>query len=133
MIAAEQCDQQRKTISGMTGIGIDEEHAVERAGRILLERLHSDAVLVTCGEKGMNLFQVDRPMETIDTVAQSVYDVTGAGDTVISTLALALAAGVPMTESAILANFSAGVVVGKMGTATVTISEIRKAMRVFVS
>jgi rfaE bifunctional protein kinase chain/domain len=117
----------------MSGIEVDEENATERAGYALIEQLNSEAILITCGELGMALFQAGKPMETIDTVAQSVYDVTGAGDTVISTLSLALAAGMPMKEAAILANFAAGVVVGKVGTATVTIQEIMKVMKTFTS
>lgn len=117
----------------MSGIAIDEDGAIERAGWKLLEDLKTDSVLITCGEFGMAIFEKDKPMELIDTVAQSVYDVTGAGDTVISACSLALSAGTSIREAAILANFAAGVVVGKVGTATATIEEIKKAMRMYVN
>ncbi|HPQ40402.1 MAG TPA: D-glycero-beta-D-manno-heptose-7-phosphate kinase [bacterium] len=121
--------------SQMTGISYDGNwsEALEEAGEFLLTQLAADAVLVTCGERGMAIFQTGRPMQRIDTVARSVYDVTGAGDTVISAMTLALASGFNYLESAILSNFAAGVVVGKVGTATVTLPEIVKAMRNYIS
>ncbi|MBN1297170.1 D-glycero-beta-D-manno-heptose-7-phosphate kinase [bacterium] len=121
--------------SQMTGISYDRDWRVglQAAGEKLLNHLVADAVLVTCGERGMAVFRPDTPMQIIDTVAQSVYDVTGAGDTVISAMTLALTAGLGYMEAALLSNFAAGVVVGKVGTATVTIPEIVKAMRVYVS
>ncbi len=115
----------------ISGITIDEPDAVMRAGQTILDRLGTKSVLITCGERGMALFEPGKEMETIDTVAQSVYDVTGAGDTVISALTLALTAGLTYKDSALLANFAAGVVVGKVGTATTTIAELKKAMRVY--
>lgn len=121
--------------SQMTGISYDGNwgEALSHAGDSLLSQLAADAVLVTCGERGMAIFRPDHPMKRIDTVAQSVYDVTGAGDTVISAMTLALSGGFNYLESAILANFAAGVVVGKVGTATVTLPELVKAMRIFIS
>ncbi len=119
--------------SQITGVPVDDEWAIQKAGEKLLENLETDSVLVTCGEQGMALFETGRKMEMIDTVARSVYDVTGAGDTVISALTLALSAGMTPREAAVLANFAAGVVVGKVGTATATLPEIRKAMKVFIS
>ncbi len=119
--------------SQMSGIGIDESQAVERAGWKLIETLKTDSVLVTCGESGMAIFEKGKPMEKIDTVARSVYDVTGAGDTVISACSLALASGTTIREAAVLANFAAGVVVGKVGTATATIEEIKREMRMYLS
>jgi len=121
--------------SQMTGVTYDSDwgSALSEAGTSLLKQLAADAVLVTCGERGMAIFRPDQPMQRIDTVAQGVYDVTGAGDTVISAMTLALASGLNYLESAILANFAAGVVVGKVGTATVTLPELVKAMRLYIS
>jgi D-beta-D-heptose 7-phosphate kinase/D-beta-D-heptose 1-phosphate adenosyltransferase len=72
----------------------------------------------------MVLFERDNPPVKVKTAAREVFDVTGAGDTVIATLALALAAGASMTEAALLANQAAGIVVGKLGTATATRGEV---------
>jgi D-beta-D-heptose 7-phosphate kinase/D-beta-D-heptose 1-phosphate adenosyltransferase len=87
-------------------------------------RLSCDAVLITRGEQGMMLVEKDTPPVYVDTAAREVFDVTGAGDTVIATLAAALAAGASMTEAAVLANHAAGIVVGKVGTATATAEEV---------
>jgi D-beta-D-heptose 7-phosphate kinase/D-beta-D-heptose 1-phosphate adenosyltransferase len=70
----------------------------------------------------------DDSFVTIPTMAKEVYDVTGAGDTVAATLALGLGAGCSMTESAVMANYAAGIVVGKVGTSSVTAEELRKAL-----
>jgi bifunctional ADP-heptose synthase (sugar kinase/adenylyltransferase) len=96
-------------------------------GNHLLERFASEAILITRGEEGMALFERDGAITAIPTVAKEVYDVTGAGDTVISALTLALAAGSTFPEAAVLANYAAGIVVGKVGTATVTPEELKKA------
>jgi D-beta-D-heptose 7-phosphate kinase/D-beta-D-heptose 1-phosphate adenosyltransferase len=100
-----------------------------RVGHTLLRRLQAKAVLITRGEHGMALFEAARPVTHIPTFAREVYDVTGAGDTVMAVLALALAAGAPMRAAAILANYGAGVVVGKRGTATVSRGELGRALR----
>lgn len=102
---------------------------VMEIGRHLLERLDSDAILITRGERGMALFQREQPAVEIPTVAQQVFDVTGAGDTVAAVLALGLAAGASMEEAARLANAAAGVAVGKVGTATVSREELVGAIR----
>lgn len=99
-----------------------------RVGQTLLRRLKVGAVLVTRGEQGMSLFQSGRPVVHIPTFAREVYDVTGAGDTVMSALSLSLAAGASMTEAATLANYAAGIVVGKRGTATVSREELAQAL-----
>lgn len=104
-------------------------HDVKSVGRHLLERLDSDAVLITLGEQGMALFERDGGYHEISTVAQQVFDVTGAGDTVAAVLALGLASGSSMREAATLANAAAGVVVGKVGTATLDRQELRAAVR----
>jgi D-beta-D-heptose 7-phosphate kinase/D-beta-D-heptose 1-phosphate adenosyltransferase len=87
------------------------------------------AVLITRGEQGMSLFEAEKAVVHIPTVAREVYDVTGAGDTVMGALSLALAARADMREAAIIANYAAGVVVGKRGTATVTRGELERALR----
>lgn len=100
-----------------------------RVGARLLKRLEADALLVTRGEQGMSLFERGGAVHHIPAAAKEVYDVTGAGDTVMSTLTLALAAGATMREAAVIANHAAGVVVGKVGTAVVTPAELRAALR----
>jgi len=100
-----------------------------RVGQVLLRRLKARGVLITRGEQGMSLFEAGKPVVHIPTVAREVYDVTGAGDTVMGALSLALAAGATMREAAVIANFAAGVVVGKRGTATVTRAELERALR----
>lgn len=93
-------------------------------GRQLLELLEGSALLITRGPQGMSLFvNRARPVH-IPAVARNVFDVTGAGDTVVSTLAMALASGATLEQAARLANQAAGIVVGKFGTATVTIEEL---------
>jgi D-beta-D-heptose 7-phosphate kinase/D-beta-D-heptose 1-phosphate adenosyltransferase len=81
-------------------------------------------VLITRGDRGMMLMEADNDPVYVKTAAREVYDVTGAGDTVIATLAGALAAGASMLEAANLANHAAGIVVGKVGTATATAEEL---------
>ncbi len=102
-----------------SGIEIRDEKSLLRAGKTLLRKIPCDAVLITRGEHGMSLFTKDKVVH-IPTVAKNVYDVTGAGDTVIATFALSHAAGADMTESAVIANHAAGIVVGEVGTAVVT-------------
>ena len=88
----------------------------------------AQAVLVTRGERGMSLFEGNKDSWHIPTQARQVYDVTGAGDTVVGTLALALSIGVTMREAAMLANYAAGVVVGMVGTATVTTKQLSETL-----
>ncbi len=100
------------------GVSLDDPGHVDKAGRILLANLASQAVLITQGEQGMSLFSAQGKVH-IPTTAKQVYDVTGAGDTVISTLTLGLAAGLSYAEAAWLANCAAGIVVGEVGTSTI--------------
>ncbi len=109
------------------GMEIRDERTLKKAGLLLKERLASRALLITRGEYGMSLFE-NRSETHIPTVAKEVYDVSGAGDTVAGVLALSLAAGASFREAAVLANFAAGVVVGKLGTATLTAEELFKAV-----
>jgi rfaE bifunctional protein kinase chain/domain len=113
----------------LTGVAVDDERAVEKAGRHLLERLDARILLVTRGSRGMALLERDGattfiPIHGTDEIA----DVTGAGDTVISTFTLALAAGATPLEAASLANVAGGVVVMKRGTGTVSRVELRQAL-----
>ena len=98
-----------------------------QVGKILLDKLKCRAVLITWGEKGMVLFQDSGEIVHIPTAAREVYDVTGAGDTVIGSLTLSLGAGATMKEAAILSNDAAGIVVGKLGSATVASDELLSA------
>ena len=101
---------------------------VSEAGHYLRNKLGCTAVLVTRGEQGMTLCEEKGSSWHIPTMARQVYDVTGAGDTVVGTLALALGAGASIREGAILANHAAGIVVGRVGTATVTAAELKTAI-----
>jgi rfaE bifunctional protein kinase chain/domain len=96
----------------------------------LLQQYDFRALLMTRGEEGMSLFEKDGRIRhtPFPTEAREVFDVTGAGDTVIGVLALSLAAGASFREAACLANHAAGIVVGKAGTATVTREELRGAL-----
>jgi D-beta-D-heptose 7-phosphate kinase/D-beta-D-heptose 1-phosphate adenosyltransferase len=106
----------------------DNDETLQQAARMIRARLSCDAVLITRGEFGMMLVEGDAAPVYVETAAQEVFDVTGAGDTVIATLAAALAAGASMTEAAVLANQAAGIVVGKVGTATASAEEILNSL-----
>jgi D-glycero-beta-D-manno-heptose-7-phosphate kinase len=111
------------------GLHGDDDQTINQAGAIIRQRLGCKSVLVTRGEKGMSLYEADGASWHIPTQAQQVYDVTGAGDTVIGTLALALSTGATMREAAQLANQAAGIVVGMVGTATVSATQLSEALR----
>lgn len=110
-----------------SGIEIKDETSLRKAGRALIERLGCRALLITRGEHGMSLFE-DGSETHIPTVAKEVFDVSGAGDTVVGVMALALAAGASFREAAVLANLAAGCVVEKVGTATVSPDELMDAV-----
>jgi rfaE bifunctional protein kinase chain/domain len=124
------CTPNESEVEHALGIAIgDDVSALERAGRDLLERTATKAVLITRGSRGMALFApsadtVHIPIHGSDEIA----DVTGAGDTVMATMALALAAGARFEAAARLANYAGGIVVMKRGTATVTAAELRAAV-----
>lgn len=107
----------------LTGIAITDQGTLEDAGQALLEKFECECALITCGDEGMALFEAT-VSHHLPTFAREVFDVSGAGDTVIGTLALARAAGATMEEAATLANHAAGIAVGKVGTATVTREEL---------
>jgi D-beta-D-heptose 7-phosphate kinase/D-beta-D-heptose 1-phosphate adenosyltransferase len=108
----------------LTNTEDDTDAGMAHAARLIRERLGCESVLITRGEHGMMLLERDAAPVYVATVAREVYDVTGAGDTVIATLAAALAAGASLVEAAALANHAAGIVVGKLGTATATVEEL---------
>jgi D-beta-D-heptose 7-phosphate kinase/D-beta-D-heptose 1-phosphate adenosyltransferase len=110
--------------SRASGIAIVDQESLERAGRALLQILACRYVLITRGEHGMSLFGREGERIDVPAVARTVYDVSGAGDTVVAVLSLALAAGIPAETATQLANFAAGAVVEKLGTATATPAEI---------
>ena len=110
------------------GTRIRGEDDLRATGEKILRRLDCGAALVTRGEHGMSLFVRDAKPLHIPTAAQEVFDVTGAGDSVVATLALALATGAALPEGAVLANLAAGIVVGKLGTATASPEELLQAI-----
>lgn len=111
--------------SEMTNIEDGSDNAVLSMGSKLLKCLNTN-VLITRGEKGMSLFEKDGSITHIPAKAKEVYSIIGAGDTVVATVALALASGASFKEAAVLANIAAGIKVGKIGTASVSIEEIKK-------
>ncbi|MFH1642686.1 MAG: D-glycero-beta-D-manno-heptose-7-phosphate kinase [Nanoarchaeota archaeon] len=100
---------------------------IKGVGSTLRKELDSN-ILITRGKKGATLFEKNGEITDIPTVAKEVYDVSGAGDTVTSTIILALTSGASLKEAAILANHAAGIVVGKVGTETLTINEIKNSI-----
>jgi len=104
-------------------IEIRDDKTLLKAGKSLLKKLSCKAVLITRGEQGMSLFE-KKKVTHIPTVARKVYDVTGAGDTVISAFTLAYASGASMEEAAMIANHAAGIVVAEVGTAVATADQI---------
>jgi D-beta-D-heptose 7-phosphate kinase/D-beta-D-heptose 1-phosphate adenosyltransferase len=111
-----------------SGVRIRDDASALEAARVLLDRLHSEAVLVTRGEHGMTLLRSEGGVTHIPTRAREVFDVTGAGDTVIATLTLALAAGMPVPEACTLANAAAGIVVAEIGVAVVGPERLERAL-----
>ena len=114
----------RAEAAGALGRPLDTEADMVRGGQELLARLGSDGLLLTLGEDGMCLFERGGRRARIPTMAQEVFDVAGAGDTVIAAFTLALASRAPMTEAAVIANRAAGIVVGKLGVAVATPAEL---------
>lgn len=109
-------------------LNVEEENEnIIKVGKKLLERLNAP-LIITKGEKGMTIFEKNGEITNIPTKAKEVYDIVGAGDTVVATLALALASNATLKEAATLANYAAGITVGKVGTSTVKVEEIKQAM-----
>ena len=124
------CTPNESEVEHALGVRIgDDLRALERAGRLLLKKTGGDAVLITRGSRGMALFEPDKPTRHIPIVgSDQIADVTGAGDTVIAALTLAISAGASFEEAAHLANHAGGLAVMKRGTATVGASELRYAI-----
>ncbi len=114
----------RKETAEVTGIPICSSDDVSRAGLQLMNDLALDALVLTRSEEGMSLFMAGKDELLLPIVVREVFDVSGAGDTVLATIGIGLAGGLDLTDAAHLANHAAGVVVGKVGTATVTPDEI---------
>jgi rfaE bifunctional protein kinase chain/domain len=109
----------RKEISDILGVRLDSNEALEKAGERIMEKLECQAVLITLGEEGMMLMEHGKPIFRISTKAQKVHDVSGAGDTVIATMAVAVTGGADLHEAAFIANHAAGVVCGEVGVVPV--------------
>ncbi|MBA7696712.1 Bifunctional protein HldE [subsurface metagenome] len=101
---------------------------VEKVGHKILERISAPYLIIKRGEQGMSVFEKGKKVRHIPTVAKEVYDITGAGDTVIATASLALLSGSTIMDAAVLANAAAGIVVGKIGTAAVTAEELLSSL-----
>jgi len=111
-----------------SGVEISDQKDIAAAGKILIEKFGIEKLLITCGKDGMVLFEPDHKPFKISTKARDVYDVSGAGDTVMAVLGLGMAVGLPLREAVTLANTAAGIVVGKVGTATVSKRELSHAL-----
>lgn len=112
-----------------SGVDIIDEETLIEAGRALLEKFKCSAVLITRGNKGMTLFEKSGKTAHIPALAREVYDVTGAGDTVIAALTLCRSAGLRLKDSAIYANHAAGAVVGEVGTTVATQEDILNSLK----
>lgn len=124
------CTPNESEVEQVLGVTIDDNlRVLEKAGRTLLDRTKMEAVLVTRGGRGMALFEPNKQTVHIPIYgSDQIADVTGAGDTVMATMTLALASGATFEEAARLANYAGGIVVMKRGTATVTAEELRAAI-----
>lgn len=112
---------------GIRTTKFDNKQDIEANGCGLLNYLGIDSLLITLGEQGMYLFEHNKKPFPIPTQARQVFDVSGAGDTVISVFALCLAAGADKSQAAVIANYAAGIVVGKMGAVAVELDELKHA------
>jgi D-glycero-beta-D-manno-heptose-7-phosphate kinase len=124
------CTPNESEVEQVLGIHIDDDPAaLEQAGRSLLRRTRMEAILITRGSRGMALFEPRQPTAHVPIFgSDEVADVTGAGDTVIATMALALSSGASFTEATRLANYAGGLVVMKRGTATLSAPELCEAI-----
>jgi D-beta-D-heptose 7-phosphate kinase/D-beta-D-heptose 1-phosphate adenosyltransferase len=118
----------RQEAEAMAGLEIKDTKGLSQAAQQIRGRLGTEAVLITCGSHGMALWQRENGLFTVPTMAREVFDVTGAGDTVVAAMALGIVNGLSFPEAAYLANIAAGIVVGKIGTATVTAGEIMEIL-----
>ena len=118
----------RNEVEEAMGMRIRTDEDIEKAGRTLREKLGCENVLLTLGERGMALFEGNGSMASVPTRAENVQDVSGAGDTVISTLTMSLAGGATMREAATLANFAGGIVCSYVGIVPIDVEELRTAV-----
>ena len=118
----------RKEAEAASGIIINSDESLAQAAMVIMKRAELKHLLITRSEAGMSLFSAEAAAVHIPTVAREVFDVSGAGDTVLASLAIGIAAGLEMDEAARLANVAAGIAVGKLGTSTVTPDEIINAI-----
>ncbi len=114
---------------GIVSTKLDKKEEIEANGQGLLNFLGIDSLLITLGEHGMYLFEPNKKPFPIATRAQEVFDVSGAGDTVISVFALSLASGANRRQAADISNYAAGVVVGKMGAVAIELDELKQAIK----
>ncbi|RLB28225.1 MAG: D-glycero-beta-D-manno-heptose-7-phosphate kinase [Deltaproteobacteria bacterium] len=110
----------------IAGLEIVNEEDLKKVGKKLLNSKKCEALLITRGKDGMTLFEEEGRVTHIKSIARKVYDVTGAGDTVIATLTLGIAGGLDMKSAAYLSNLAAGIVVGEIGTSTVKIDNLKE-------
>lgn len=108
---------------------ITDEDSLIRAGNYILDKIKCKSVLITQGKDGMTLFEKGSDPCHIPTVARKVFDVSGAGDTVISALSMGLASGMNKQSAALISNFASGIVVGEVGTSTVSVKDLKTAIR----
>ena len=114
----------KKETEEALGVRLDDQASVERAGRTLVDRLKPDNVLLTMGERGMTLFEGSGATTHVPTAARKVADVSGAGDTVIATLTMGLAAGATIREASMLANIAGGIVCGEVGIVPIEVKTL---------
>jgi len=119
----------KKEASLASGMEITDPRTLAAAGQVLLDKSGIEKLLITCGKEGMILFAKDGKPSKTATKAREVYDVSGAGDTVLAVLGLGIAASLPFKTAVSLANTAAGIVVGKVGTAAVTQKELLQALK----
>jgi D-beta-D-heptose 7-phosphate kinase/D-beta-D-heptose 1-phosphate adenosyltransferase len=122
---------EKEAIEGMNAKNIETDSDVANLGKKILKTLNAKCIVITRSEKGMILIEPNNKITNIPTRAKEVYDVTGAGDTVISTMTLAIAAKADLLTAAEVANFAAGIVVAKLGTATTTPEELKNVIKEF--
>ena len=123
----------KEEVGAFCGFDIKDEDDLNFAAEKIFYTLACGSILITEGKEGMTLFEGDNKPIHIPTTAKEIFDVSGAGDTVVATVSLAIASGMDLESAVKLANFAAGVVVGKMGTSTISIEELRKGILVLDS
>jgi len=122
----------RKEAEAALGIKINSDEALKNACQYLIERLQCQALLITLGPRGMCLMDLEGKFLQIPTKARKVHDVSGAGDTVISTLTLALAAGANLKEAITIANYAAGAVCSEVGVVPIELAKLKETIQEFV-